>query len=222
MSNNRTIAEYLELIPPPSSLAPKFMAWMRVAMKISNDTQNVLNEIIEAFDIDTAVGNQLDVLGDLLNRPREVDFTPGGGASPILPDSMYRVVLKAQILKNIWKGTKGEIYDFWEKFFPDNPVLITDNQDMTMTVTVVNVPTTLEGTVTFSYDTDTDEEKGYDEGYWEGFQNIGIDLIENGYYTPKPAGVGVIYEFITDPVFAYDADSEFFKGYDESAEWIAP
>lgn len=222
MAGNRTLEQYKGLVPPPNNLAPKFMAWLEAASRVSTDTQAVLNAIIAEFNIDTAVGNQLDIIGELLNQPREVNFDPGGGASPILTDFIYRIVLKATILKNIWKGTKTEIYDFWEKFLPDYPVLITDNQNMTMTVTVVNVPDDLTGTITFGYDTETVLIRGYDEGYWEGFENIGRGLIRNHYFTPKPAGVKVDYVFIDDPVFAYDADNDYFKGYDTGAVWISP
>lgn len=218
MAANRTLDEYLALIPPPNNGAPKFMQWLADAVQLEVETQTVLQEIVTAFNLDTAEGVQLDIIGELLAQPREVDFDPGGGFTPILNDLNYRIVLKAKILKNIWKGTKAEIYDFWAKFFPDNPVLIQDNQNMTMTVLVINAPSDIDGTVTFAYDTDTATLKGYDEGYWEGFQNLIRGLIINGYYTPKPSGVAVTYQFLETPAFAYDTDIEYLKGYDES-EW---
>ena len=220
---NRTFEQYTNLIPYPNNQAPRFMEWVGVVLQMNVDTQTVLNEMIEAFNIDTAIGDQLDIIGESLGQPRLLNFQPGGGVSAVLKDPIYRLVLKAKILKNIWKGTIAEIYDFWEVYFPENPILITDNQDMTMTVTTVGIPDDLEpDAVLFGYDTDTDTIKGFDQGYWEGFGNLITDLIQRHYFCPKPAGVTVFYQFITDPVFAYDSDSEYLKGYDSVAEWIAP
>lgn len=107
--------------------------------------------------------------------------------SPILNDENYRLVLKAKIIQNKWRGTKHELYQFWAQYFPNNPILIADNQDMTMTVQVV------------------------------GMTGLRQELVENGYIVPKPAGVRVNYVFAGEPVFAYDFDTEFLGGYDRGA-----
>jgi hypothetical protein len=101
--------------------------------------------------------------------------------SPILDDENYRLILKAKIIQNKWRGTKKELYNFWSQYFPSNPILIQDNQDMTMNVQVV------------------------------GMTGLKKELVENGYIVPKPAGVRVNYVFADEPVFAYDFDTEFLQ-----------
>jgi hypothetical protein len=109
----------------------------------------------------------------------------GPEVSPILGDENYRMVLKAKIIENQWKGTKQEIYDFWDQFFPANPILILDNQDMTMDIIIY--------------------------GMAPGIQQ---DLVRNGYIVPKPAGVGINYNFPTQPLFAYEYETPYLAGYD--------
>lgn len=214
------IQDYLDLIPPPNNIQPKFMEWLEKNFQPLIDSQTVINSMVEAFHIDEAVGDQLDVLGAILGLPRKVNFQPGGGASAILSDDFYRIALKAKIIQNQWKGTKNEIYDFWETFLPQYPVLILDNEDMSMSVLVAGMPNDLAGTKSFGYDAPDDEVGGYDEGYWEPFNGVLRDLVLNGYFTPKPAGVSVSYSFLEDPVFGYDLSSDLMKGYDEG-EWIS-
>src|SRR5690606_18608931 len=107
--------------------------------------------------------------------------------SPILDDENYRLILKAKIIQNKWRGTKKELYNFWSQYFPSNPILIQDNQDMTMNVQVV------------------------------GMTGLKKELVENGYIVPKPAGVRVNHVFADEPVFAYDFDTEFLGGYGRGA-----
>ncbi len=212
--------EYLDLIPMPNAIQPKFMAWVEANLQPYLDTQAVLNSFTDAFDITKAVGKQLDILGEILGVSRLVNFKPGGGISALLEDELYRLVLTCRIILNQWKGTKDEIYDFWQTFLPEYPVLIVDNQDMTMNVLVVGVPASTPGATYFAYDSDTTELKGYDAGFWEPFNNILRDLILNDYFFPKPAGVSVSYTFLDTAVFAYDQDSEYLKGYD-AGEWVS-
>lgn len=184
-----TLQDYLDLIPAPNSIQPNFMAWVGANFELFINGQNVLNSMIAAFNIDNAVGVQLDVIGAILGRARLVDFIPSGGADPVLSDDNYRIVLKAKIIQNLWKGTKEEIYNFWQIFFPTTPVLIVDNQDMSMDVLVI--------------------------GMAPGIQQ---ELVENGYFVPKPAGVRINYTFSTDPIFAFDYDTDYLKGWD-LGEW---
>jgi len=214
------INDYLGLIPAPNNLATNFMAWVRDNAQPLVDVQNVLDSFVEEFDISTATGKQLDILGEILALPRTVNFDPGGGQSSVLTDDIYRIALKAQILKTTWNGTKKEIYDFWQAFLPEYPVLILDNQDMSMDVLVVGMPDTPVGAITFGYDSDTIDVQGYDLGYWEGFTSVLRGLVLNGYFTPKPAAVEVNYSFLEDAGFSYDENTDLLKGYDESY-WVS-
>lgn len=209
--------DYLALIPPPNNIQPKFMDWMAVNLKPYVDTMAALASMDDAFNIDDAVGDQLDIIGDILRVPRRTNYQPDGGFSAIMDDDTYRIALKARIVLNQWKGTKDEIYDFWQQFLPDVPVLIQDNQDMSMSVLVMGMPNDLTGSVSFGLDMETDSIKGLDEGYWSGFGAPLRQLVTHGYFTPKPAGVSVGYSFMDTAVFALDIESTFLKGLDEGS-----
>jgi hypothetical protein len=180
------LSDFLSLIPPPNRTQPKFMGWMAVNLQTYIDVADVLNTLLTAFDINSANGIQLDIIGEILNLSRRVNFEPSDSSSPILNDDNYRIVLKAKIIQNQWKGTTKEIYDFWTQNFPDQALIIKDNQNMSMDVAIF--------------------------GLAPGLQQ---DLVSNGYYMPKPAGVKVNYTFATDPIFAWDLNTDYFKGYDE-------
>ncbi len=208
--------EYLqELIPSPNTDQPNFSAWVEANLQTFVDDQIACAILPSDFNIDLAVGDQLDVLGVILGVSRTVPFDFGGGISPVLADPIYRIVLKARIILDLWNGTKDQIYDFWQVFLPEYPVLIQDNLDMTMSVLVFGVPADTPGVVAFGWGTETDTIRGWGEGYWGPFENSLRLLIENGYFTPKPAGVSVNYSFASSPVFAWGIETDLFKGWGE-------
>lgn len=176
---------YINLIPPPNRIAPKFMLWYLANIQIYLDYLNFTSVFIQAFFIQQAVGKQLDIIGTILGVSRIVTFVPTLETdSPTLSDSNYRIVLLAKIMQNQWRGTKQEVYNFWSQFFPDKPLIIKDNQDMSMTVQVV--------------------------GMAEGIQ---LDLVNNGYIVPKPAGVRINYNFPNRTYFGFGPETANIKGF---------
>jgi hypothetical protein len=212
--------DYLDLIPPPNSIQPNFTEWVCKNICPLVDIQDAAQAMYQAFTLENAVGVQMDILGAILGVSRTVTFEPGGGVSPVLSDAYYRIVLTAKIILNHWDGTKDQIYDFWAAFFPQYPVLILDNQDMTMSVLVVGMPNNLDGSAEYAYDSDTDSLKGYDLGYWEPLSSLLRGLVTHGYFVPKPAGVRVEYSFMDDPAFSYDLNTDLMKGYDDGT-WVS-
>lgn len=212
-----SVDDYLAaLIPSPNNLAPNFMAWMAASLQPSVDTQTLFNDLTLAFDVRLAVGTQLDRLGEILNLSRRLNFQPQGGLSPMMTDDVYRLTLQAKILQNRWNGTKQQIYDFWQLFFPHYPILIQDNQDMTMSVVVFNMQPNNTGQVFFAYGEETATHKGYGEGYWSGFTGgLLQDIVRHGYFIPKPTGVSVTYTFSTSKLFSYGTESGLLAGYGE-------
>jgi hypothetical protein len=210
-----TVDEYLaQLIPPPNNQQPKFLDWLNQNLKLIVDAQNVINSIGPSFYIANGVGAQLDRIGEILGLPRVLNFTPQGGVSPVMEDSIYRIALQAKILQNRWKGTKQEIYDFWTAYFPLYPILIQDNQDMTMTVYVLNVPNDNDNLLFFGYGPETGNIRGYGTGYWVGFTGgLFQEIVKAGYFTPKPAGVRTNYVFTNKEIFAYGVDTGYLSGY---------
>ncbi|NRS20579.1 DUF2612 domain-containing protein [Brevibacillus sp. HB1.4B] len=130
------IQPYLDLITSEHYNRPKFMSWLSALLQKADDAEIISNIIPSAFDVENAVGVQLDTLGELIGRTRFLPFQLADGSSPVLDDHNYQIALKAKIAQNQWDGTVPEIYDMWDSLFPDAQLMITDNQDMTMKGTI--------------------------------------------------------------------------------------
>jgi hypothetical protein len=179
------ISYYLNLLTSEYRMAPNLNANLASSLQLFEDVMTCNVGMIEAFDLDYATGVQLDILGSIAGVPRTVSFQPSGGVSPILDDDTYRFVIKATIANNQWQGTQDELYIIWEKLFSSGTIVILDNQNMTCTITLTGV-----------------------------FSSIIKDLIVNGYIIPRPEAVEYIFVFGTRPFFGYDENNAFIAGYD--------
>lgn len=156
---------YLDLITSEHVNKPKYMSWVEVLLTPFIDIINLNDTIKKSFNLKDAVGVQLDTLGKILVLDRQVNFQPTDGSSPILDDYYYRMILKAKVVKNQWKGTISNFYYFWSVLFSDQPlsIYLVDNQNMEPVVVI-----------------------------WDSQVTSMIqDLLTNGYIMPKPAGLGL-------------------------------
>src|ERR1035438_279531 len=90
------IGYYLALVPSQLRGRPKFMAWLAAALEPLDDLNQCLATFNYSFDLDSAQGAQLDILGQLIGQSRTVGFQPSGGVSPTLDDPTYLILLKAK------------------------------------------------------------------------------------------------------------------------------
>lgn len=179
------VSEYTNLITSQYNNSTKFKAWVECLLTPFVDVQNLANELYTYFDIDLAIGKQLDMLGDIVGVRRLLPFQPTTG-NPLLDDENYRFLLKAQILRNVWDGTNQNIYDIWGALHSDIALSIRDNQDMTVTALFIG-----------------------------NLNQLQQEMIEYGMIVPKAQGVKMFYAFSIPPLFSYNQDTEYFKGYDE-------
>jgi len=138
-----------------------------------------------SLDLDSAIGAQLDALGEIVGASRTVGFTPSNGVSPVLDDDTYTLYIKAKIAQNQWDGTPTSLYYIWLTLFPSGNIVVADNQNMTATIF-------LSGS----------------------FTSIIQDLILNGYIVPRPEGVQYSYTFANLPAFGFDLDNSYVAGFD--------
>jgi hypothetical protein len=193
MTNN-TIQYYLSLITPQYQNSPKFLNWFERLLRTSQGIVDLLTIFDDEFDLDTAVGDQLDMLGEILGQSRNLEFQPSYGISPILEDEMYRLLLKAKVIRNHWDGQAAYLIDRWADLFPEGKILIVDNQDMTISVT-------LEGAFSLP-----------------GISNSGLlipELIDNGLIVPRPEGVLMNVYVGELPFFGFDLDDANIAGFDK-------
>jgi len=151
--------KYLDLIVPEHR-KPKLLQWLACLLEKIEDVEKCAESINICFDLDIAQGKQLDILGELVGRQRELTFQPSKNESSILEDDIYRTVIRAKIGINHWNGTIPSIYMLWENLFPDYKLHIKDNQDMSMDAIVLGNLTDLEK-----------------------------NLVHYGYIVPRPEGV---------------------------------
>ncbi len=190
-----TTDEYLALITTEHQNRPRFMATVQASVAPFAALQALMRSYIPAFDVDSARGQQLDIVALWVGVTRRVavpiegfyfswdDTVANGWDAGIwkgigdpdagfvdLPDDLFRSVIKAKIEANQWKGDIPGAYRILDAAYGvgDN-ITIEDNQDMTMTVTIT-------------------------EGALAPVQEA---VITQGYIPIKPAGVEA--EYVTVP-----------------------
>ena len=122
------ISKYTSLIPSQHQSAPKYMAMITLWSQMFVDVQDLLLSLPDEFDLDEAVGEQLDSVGIYVGYSRNVEApipsvyfsfdTPGlgwdqgvifGPFDPTegltsLDDETYRTMLRLKIAANSWRG----------------------------------------------------------------------------------------------------------------------
>lgn len=188
----RTTDEYLGLLTVQHRNKERFRATVEASVDPLAGLQSLIAGLPAAFDLETAVGAQLDAVGAWIGRTREVyvpiegvffawdtiraegwdsgvwqgEFELGSVVS-ILSDVEFRQLLYGKVAANQWKGDRAGQYEILRAAFgAAGSILIFDNQDMTQTVLV-------------------------NTGVLTAVQRA---LLEGGYVPIKPAGVGTIFE----------------------------
>lgn len=106
----------------------RFMAILRAYLEPLEGNNKLMENLSDQFDIETASGVQLDMIGKILgvgntcNRAPDYEYRT-------LNDDLYRFVLMARILYATWDGTVEGYLAMLESLFPDVPHGIIDNQD---------------------------------------------------------------------------------------------
>lgn len=174
-----TTDEYIDLITDEHRDKPKFVATVKASVEPFAKLQQVMRKFLTDFDVDTAIGAQLDTIGIWVGVSRIVgipitgyyftwdDVVADGWDNGIwkgigdpdagfvsLPDDLYRSLIKAKIQANIWRGDIPGAYNIVDTALSvDGVVRIVDNQDMTMTVRVTGgvLPAVEQAIVTAGY-----------------------------------------------------------------------
>lgn len=139
---------------------PKAVAWYEIARKLGGSIEAAAEAVRKSYDIDSAEGEQLNVLGRIVVAPRSFagtiplnpwffDLTDGSefgdddamfSALTIdqdgnLSDDLYRLVIKAKIVKNNGDATIENILAGMNFLLPGAEVLrVTDGEDMSFSI----------------------------------------------------------------------------------------
>lgn len=149
---------------------PKAVAWYEIARKLGGSIEAAAEAVRKSYDIDKALDEQLNVLGRIVVAPRSFvgtipmspalfDLTDGGefgdeeamfssltiDQDGQLSDELYRLVIKAKIIKNNGDATIENILDGMNFLLPRAEVLrVADGEDMSFSIEFYGQITDLE------------------------------------------------------------------------------
>ncbi|KZP91420.1 hypothetical protein A3463_07510 [Enterobacter chengduensis] len=213
------MSKYTELITNYHATKSKFAKHIDLITRPLADVSTSVADMIRKFDIDSANGAQLDIIGLWVGRSRVVTtpisnvyfswdtdglgWDQGNWQGPYDPDAgftslsndVYRLVLKAQIAINQWDGTVGHLEELLELIFSGTGIemQIIDNMDMSISISAIAL---------------------------NGIANTSAELIEvikSGALTVKAAGVRVKSLDVIDPahpLFGFDIQNTAIAGFD--------
>jgi hypothetical protein len=222
----KTIEDYLGLITSWHRGRPRFEATVQKLVEPLISLQEMLEKMPSDFDLDLAVGPQLDVVGEWIGRSRLIPtpiphlwFTWGddkrGWGKGIwlgpydtetgltrLDDETYRQLLRAKIAVNNWDGTVPGAQAALDTFFneqnaPGALVFIDDKGDMSQVVGVSGkIPDV-----------------------------VPLVLLAEGYLPLNPAGTKT-YHLVTSinqtPLFGWGVENEYVSGWGTGTWGITP
>ncbi|MCA8492547.1 DUF2612 domain-containing protein [Burkholderia arboris] len=209
------INDYLPLITSEHQPRPRFMGVVAALLQPLVDQMNVTASMPGLFDLDVAVGAQLDAIGLWVGISRQIatplagvyfsfdidgiGFDQGVWKGPFDPDAglvsldddTYRLVIRAKIGANHWDGTLGSSAAILNSIFNGGTyIFIEDNQDMSITIGISGkVPSP-----------------------------VFLALLSSGYLPLKPEGVRIAYQLVSStdpsPIFGFDMENEYVSGFD--------
>jgi hypothetical protein len=182
--------DYIALVTSEHRGKALFEAAVRAFVQGFVDNNNAVFGMLAAYDLDTAVGDQLDTIALWVGVVRRVPvpitnvyltwsgtvqtgwgqgvwkgpFDPGTGLVS-LGDADLRLLIRAKIAANMWDGTSEQLDAILEILFGPTAVKHYDLQDGTYRIT-------------------------YSQSALSGVQQA---LLINNFLLLKPAGVGIVY-----------------------------
>lgn len=214
-------SQYTNLITSEHADKPKFVAMVGTVAGSFADVTNTMAEIQADFDLDAAVGAQLDVIGLWVGLSRQMTtpitgvyftlddsalgFDQGVWKGPYDPtdgivnldDSTYRAAIRIKIGINTWDGTLPSYEAILNSALATlggagSYIFAIDNQDMSMSLF-----------------------------FWgNGIPAILKQMLTNGYLDFRPEGVEVT-AYTATIFFGFDLNTSSVKGFDLGS-WALP
>lgn len=215
-----SLNDYLNLITSQYQGKSNYTQVVSTSCQPFVDNLKSFNKIPRLYDLTTATGSCLDVIGQWvgvsrqLNEPivgvyfsfddEAVGFDAGVWKGPLdpetgitnLPDEFYRLAINAKILNNNWDGTIDSAYNITEVLFNSlgYDMFIEDKADLTMNLGLVTLVSIVPLTMA---------------------------LFTSGKFNIKPIGVQIgsyITQYTPGKIFAFDLQTDYLGGFDE-AQW---
>lgn len=196
-----TVSDYVSLITSEHRDKPKYVAVIETITSFAVDERNLVDKLPVDFDVNEAVGVQLDACAAWAGVSRTITIQPSDAfplpAAPYqveLDDDTLRRLILARVLANRWDGTPEQTVVILAAFYSPvgSAAAIVDNQDM-------SIDLILAGT----------------------FPSAAEAAVLSQFILPvRPAGVFVKNTHISPvggPLFGLDIDNEFIGGPDHGS-----
>lgn len=146
-------SDYTNLITAEHADKPKYSAMVAAVAGAFSDVTNLLRSLDQKFDLDAAVGAQLDVIGRWVGLSRNIAtplavyfsldtdtlgfdegnwkqaFDPSEGLAT-LDDDTYRALIRAKIGANNWDGTLTMMLSIYQSIFGVNGSKVLTNLEV--------------------------------------------------------------------------------------------
>ena len=209
------VTPYTDLITSEYNQQPNFMSMLSLVFQPIADNMAAMRSMPVLFNLDDAVGQQLDFVGEWVGVSRDIavpltgvyftigdpglgfgsgtwfsEFDPISGLV-VLPDANYRTLIRARIARNRWNGSIPDAYAIWDELFASDGIgiLIIDLENMHMIMALTgNVP-----------------------------DAVTVALFRGGYLSMKPEGVRVD-AYLTPsvpgaPYFGFGIENQYVAGF---------
>lgn len=120
---------YSDLLILQYKTLPKARATISALVKQAVDGGFLL-QLVNAFNLDTAIGKQLDILGKYIGLNRITKVMIGNTGTNVLTDGDYRKLLKLKLVCNTSFSSTSQIRSALFELFPSD-IRLFDNRDMT-------------------------------------------------------------------------------------------
>lgn len=244
----RTLQQYLALLGGYWQGKPKYVALMTALLTPMADLEAFLSTLNAQFDVDSAIGAQLDVVGQWVGMSRFVNepltnvyfsldtqnlgFDQGSWFGPYDPteglteldDDTYRKLIYAKIEINNWDGTlPGTVPIILKLFDLETPVPGAYQLDLNFTLDSSTLAATAAQTNFFVYDNN-------DMSITIGITGlvppaVFLAVLAAGYLPLHPGGVLVNYYISSadnTPLFALDQNGVSMAGFDNGSWGVTP
>lgn len=178
----RQISDYLNKITSEFRNQPNYISMLQMVLQPFADLQAFINSIPAQFDVDVAIGAQLDIVGQWVGISRNIPVPvqnvffsfddlnlalgwdrgiwKGPYSTPLgvvqLDDGDFRIVIKAKIQSNKWNGTISEANQILNDLFINFPNTYAFVEDLGQSPFPQNF---------FEFD-NSSPLNGFDEGIW--------------------------------------------------------
>ena len=110
---------YADLLILQYKTQPKARATIKALIKELYGSGSLL-DLVNGFNLDTAVGKQLDTLGKYIGLNRQVKVNIGSSDTNILTDEQYSILLKLKLVQNTNFSSTSQIRAALYELFPND------------------------------------------------------------------------------------------------------